>query len=265
MFLTYSGWFQWAAPGLVVATAVVFPWRTAPRKGIYLLALTGVVFLLLTGSYLHGLLFDPAGKIADSYIYFDVKVDPMFVAMWRNDTPGVIGTWPPIGELGGVGLFTLLLALGFGGAIAMGRKTTTVLVVGSMMTGAWIMRFMIARLMWDTNLVQLYPRTTPFILYCLMVLTGFAVYRLVQRLAADHPLRGRSGLIGAICALLLVFGSTGSAISDRYMPLNSDPPGPGWLTYNAYLAKWGEKPNYKSLPLKWVRRSIVPVDSAPHD
>jgi galactan 5-O-arabinofuranosyltransferase len=252
--LMYSGWYEWALPGLVVATAVLLPWRTAPRKAWLLLGVTAAVFLVVAGVYLHGLLFDPAGKIADSYIYFDVKTDPMYIAMWRNDTPGILGVWPPIGELGGVGLFTLLLAVGLGFAVALGRKTTHVIGIGSMILGAWVMRFFYAHRMFDTKLVQLYPRTTPLILYGLLALGGLAVYWLVERLAADHPLRSRSATIGAVCALLFVFASSGSALSDRYMPVNSDPPGPGWLTYNAHAAEWAERPVYTWRPLVWVRR-----------
>jgi len=257
--LTYSGWFQWAAPGLLVATLIVFPWRTAWRKGLLLLVVTGVVFLLFTGQYLAGLLLDPAGKIADTYVYFDVRVEPMYIAMFRNDTPGPVGVWPPIGELGGVGLFTLVLLAGFGLAVALGRKTIIVITLASIMVGAWLLRFFYARSMWETKLVQLYPRTTPLILYCLLLLTGFAVYWLVKRSSADHPARGPAGLVGAACALLLLFGSTGSAISDRYMPVNTTPPGAGWLTWNAHQTRRAlRKKIHKSYPMPWVRRSIAP-------
>jgi galactan 5-O-arabinofuranosyltransferase len=233
---------------------VVFPWRGARTKGLALLGFTGVVFGLLTANYLAGLLFDPAGKIADTYVYFDVRTEPLYIASWRNDTPGVLGNWPPFGEIGGMGLYTLLLALGLGAAVAIGRRTTLVIGTTTIMTGAWLMRFFYAKQMWATKLVQLYPRTTPLILYALMVLTGFAVYWLVRRLADDHPLRGRSAVIGAVCTLLLVFASAGSLTADRYMPVNTDPPGGGWLTYNSHATKWGEFPRYKSRALPWLRR-----------
>ena len=261
--LMYSGWFQWSAPGLFVAALVVFPWREGPRKGGLLLALTGLVFGLVTAKYLGGLLLDPAGKIADNYVYFDVRTEPMYIAIWRNDTPGDVGVWPPIGELGGVGLYTILLALGMGAAIALGRRTTVVIGTGMILAGAWFMRFFFARQMWETKLVQLYPRTTPLILYSLIVLSGFAVFWLVRRLSVDHPLRGSSGVIGALCTLMLVFASAGTATADRFMPLNSDPPGPGWLTYNAYQTKWGEFPRYKSRVLQWLRRPASDTTSAP--
>jgi hypothetical protein len=254
--LMYAGWFQWAVPGLFVAALVVFPWREGRSRGVVLLALTALVFGLITAKYLAGLLLDPAGKIADNYVYFDVKADPLYIAVWRNDTPGPIGVWPPIGELGGVGLYTLLLAVGLGLAIAIGRRTTLVIGATAMMVGAWFLRFFYAKEMWATKLVQLYPRTTPLILYTLMVLVGFAAYWLVRRLSADHPLRGRTGLIGAVCALLFVFASAGSATADRFMPLKTEPPGAGWLTWNAHATKWGEYPRFKSRVMQWHRRPL---------
>ncbi len=258
--LTYSGWFQWAAPGLFVAALAVFPWRAAWRKGLGLLALTGAVFGLITWQYLKGVLFDPAGKIADTYVYFDVLTEPTYIAMWRNDTPGVVGVWPPIGELGGVGLFTIALCVGLGLAVALGRRTTLVIGVGSTMVGAWLLRFFYARMMSETKLVQLYPRTTPLILYCLLILVGYAIYWLVQRASAESPWRGPWALVGGVCALLLLLGSTGAATADRYMPANTTPPGAGWLTWNAHQTKRALKlKEIKGLPLRWVRRGAMPA------
>ena len=255
--LLYSGWFQWSVPGLAVAALVVFPWRSR-RKGLYLLALTAAVFFLVTRSYALRLLDDPTG-IKDAYVYFDVKTEPMYIAMWRNDTPGTAGVWPPIGELGGVGLFTLTLAVGFGAAIALGRRKTVVIGLAAMMAGAWLLRFQYARKLWQTRLVQLYPRTTPLILYCLLILTGYAVYWLIERrrppAATDRP-PGSSGLIGAVTGLLLFFGSAGSAITNRYMPDGREPPSAGWLTWNAHRTR--HPPPYRSRALPWVRRSIIP-------
>ncbi len=254
LFLAYSGWFKWAAPGVFLATLVVFPWRGARRRALLLLGLTGLVFLLMSGRYLAGVMLDPAGKIVDKFIYFDVGVEPMYIAMWRNDLPGVLATWPPLGELGGVGLFTSLLIGGFGLAVALGRKHTIVIGLAAMMLGAWLLRFWYARSLWETKLVQLYPRTTPLILYCLIVMTGAGVMWLVERAAADHPLRGRGGTIGAVCGLLLLFASAGSALGDRYMPSNTTPPGPGLLAYTAQQADRAARPKYQSSrPMPWLR------------
>jgi galactan 5-O-arabinofuranosyltransferase len=262
--LFYSGWFQWSAPGLFVTTLIVYPWKTAPRRALLLLGVTGLLFLIVTWHYVYGLVFDPASKVADNFVYFDVRVEPMYIAMWRNDLPGNIGTWPPHAELGGVGLFTLLLATGFGFAIALGRKTTTVIALGSTMAGAWFMRFWLAHSLWETRLVQLYPRTTPLILYCLLLLTGFAIYWGHQRLRSDSPLRGRSAAIGALCALMLVLSSAASSTADRYMPAKSDPMSAGSLALNAHHARWGTiwKPTV-SRALPWYRRMPSPLVELP--
>ena len=184
--LTYSGWFQWAAPGLFIATLLVFPWREGRRNALLFLGITAVCYVILTGHYMIGLFTDPHAKIVDNYIYFDVRTDPMYIAMWRNDLPGITGVWPPVGELGGAGLFTILLALGFGAAVALGRKTTVVITLVPVMIGAWLMRFYFARQLWATKLVQLYPRTTPLILYCLMLCAGFANLLVVRAHAVDQ-------------------------------------------------------------------------------
>ena len=256
--LLYSGWFQWSAPGLFVATLVVFPWRDNRKKAFALLAITGVAFLLLAGHYMLGLVLDPATKIADSYVYFDVKTEPMYIAMWRDDLGGGVGVWPPLGELSGVGLYTILLSAGLGLAVALKRKSTVVIVTTIVMAGAWFMRFNYARKLFSTKLVQLYPRTTPLILYCLLILSGYAIYWLVQRAREDSPLRGRSGIIGALVGMLLFFASAGSATSDRYMPLNSDPPSTGFLAYNAQATQRATKVKpQRSRPITWVRRPRV--------
>ena len=259
--LMYSGWFQWSVPGLAVATLVVFPWRSR-RKGVYLVALTAAVFLLTTRQFVLAVLDYPF-PINDKYVYFDVQTEPMYVAMWRNDTPGVVGVWPPIGELGGVGLFTIALAIGTGVAVVIGRRKTLVIGVASMMAGAWLLRLKLARALWATKLVQLYPRTTALILYCLLILAGYAVYLVVQRRrrpVAEAGPAGASGMIGAMCGLLLLLGSVGSALADRYMPNNLKPGEPtsvGYLTFISHATKqWLEpKPTVilRSRPLPWLR------------
>lgn len=239
LFLLYSGWFQWSAPGIVIAGAIVFPWRNRPQHGAVLCGTALVVFGIVVANYVTDVMAAPA--LRDDFLYFDALVDPAYIAMWRGDQPGVFaspGVWPPLGELGGVGVFTMLLVVGFGGAIALGRGRTIVIGTVAIMIGAWLLRFHFARKMWSTGLVQLFPRTTPELLYALLILCGFAVLFAVVRArrtaAIDSPLRTPAGAIGVISALLLLFGTAGSAISDRYMPVNRDRE-PGRLTWVAHL------------------------------
>ena len=246
LFLLYSGWFQWAAPGVIVATLVLFPWRQAAGSALVLVGGAATTFLAITGSYLIGVLSSSA--LADQYAYFDVFTEPAYIAMWKGDLPGPLPMWPPFGELGGVGVFTLVVIVGFGAAVALGRGRTLVISVAAIMAGAWLLRFWYASQMFDTRLVQLYPRTTALILYCLLVLAGFAVYLLVERhrqAAAESPIHSSSGLIGAICALALLFGSAASSISNAYMPRDTFPHSYGrlaWTAHHPKQFKWGHLP-----------------------
>ena len=251
--LLYSGWFQWAAPGLFVATLVLFPWKRAPRKGLLFLALAAVAFALIAGRYVVGL-FAPAARVVDDYVYFDVKTEPMYFAIWRGDAPGPIGAWPPLGEIGGVGIYSVLLFAALAAAVALGPRTTLVITACATMTGAWLMRFFFARDLWETKLVQLYPRTTPLIDCCLLVLAGFVVYSIVQRASAEGPWRGRAAQIGAVCGLLLLFASAGSATADRYMPARTEPASAGQFAFVAHYAKWTMLKRATARPMLWVRR-----------
>lgn len=241
LFLTYSGWFVWSAPGVFVAVLVVFPWRTGFRRGLVLLVTASAVFVGVAFPHLLGIL-RAAGATSDTYFYFDTYVEPAYIAMWRSDLPGNTGPWPPPGELGGVGLFTVLLVVGLGVAVALGGRRTVVLVLGCCLASALLMRFQLASQMYTTQSVQLYPRTTPEILHCLLLIFGFAVYFASQRLghllrtfrmagqvgelaqnqgtSRSRPFRLPTGssTIGALCAVLLFSLFAGSAIADRYMP-----------------------------------------------
>jgi hypothetical protein len=221
LFLLYSGWFFWSAPGFAIAAIILGPWRRAPGKCAVLCAVALVVFALCTMNYVNDVVH--VKSIRDDYIPFDAIVDPMYIAMWRGGLPGkFVDLWPPIGELGGVGVFTLLLFTGFGVAIAAGRSRSVVVVSSLLMAGCWGFRLWFAEHMWQTKLVQLYTRTSYEIVYCLLILGGYAVYLLVERARARAPadsiLRSNGPALGAICALLLLFASAGSSIADRYMP-----------------------------------------------
>jgi hypothetical protein len=217
--LLYSGWLMWSAAGFAVTAAIVFPWRAAPRRGALLCAVAAVVFAVITARYFIGVLAEP--PIRDGYTYFDSRVDPAYIAMWRGDLPGVVeklALWPPAGELAGVGVFTLLLVVGFGTSIALGRGRTVVIGLTTMMVGMWLLRFWYASNMWGTGLVQLYPRTTAELLYCALLLCGHVAWFVRQRWRLDNDAQNASCVIGAASALLLLFGFAASATLDRYMP-----------------------------------------------
>jgi len=235
--LLYSGWFKWSAPGLLFAVLVVFPWRSrvGTRKALVFGAVAFATFALLAGGHVRDALTE---NFSDSYKYFDVGVEPAYIAMYRNDLPGTLFSWPPLGELGGVGVFSIILYAGFGAAVVLGRSRTLVIGVGAIMTGCWLLRFYYAQDLYATGRVQLYPRTTAEILYCLLIFCCYAVYLAMERAsrrgAPESLLRSPSGLIGAVCGLLLLLGSAASSISDHYMPSSTKPPGPGWLTWTAH-------------------------------
>ncbi|WP_158841547.1 hypothetical protein [Saccharothrix deserti] len=229
VFVVYSGWFVWSAPGFAVAALVLFPWRTGWRKGLLLVAVTSAVFVVVTARHLYGILL-ASGSIKDTYFYWDTWTEPTYIAMWRGDLQSMSpGPWPPPGELGGVGLFTLLAVVGLGLAIAVARQRTAVIMLASVFAGAWVLRFHFGSKMYAEQAVQLYPRSTAELLYCLLLLTGFAIYFGIRRIALDNPLRSlagpRSVAIGAFTALFLLLASAGSSIGDRYMPRSDNSPG----------------------------------------
>jgi hypothetical protein len=244
LYITYYGWFQWSAPGAVAAALVLFPWRTrgARLRGACLVAATAAAFLPITGGLIWRALRE---GFPDNFFYFDTHQDPAYFAMWRWDLAGPVVEWPPRGELGGVGVYTLLVAAGIGIAIALGRRHVLVTAVGCLIAGSWLMRFWYAQHMFKTQLVQLYPRTSIEITYCSLVLCGYAVYLLVGRQLRERqrreassapgpgPRRTPSMLIGVVVGLLLVFGSAGSAMADRYMPASEEPASLRVLALNA--------------------------------
>jgi hypothetical protein len=252
--LLYAGWFKWFAPGVAIAALVLFPWRQWKRGGL-LVGATLLVIVIVNFSYIKGILelssalsdAEAASGIShpilpDEYIYFDAATDPAFFTLWKGDLPGTTdpADWPPLGEIGGLGLVTIALFAGAGTALALGRKRTDVITLGTLLGTTWIWRMWTARMMFRTKLVQLWPRTTLAIIYLFLILTGLAVYLIYERrrLRADDasPLRAPSSFVGALVTLTLIFGSMGSSISNRYMPYNSLPRTTGWLAYLAHDA-----------------------------
>jgi hypothetical protein len=247
--LTYIGWFKWSAPGALVAGLIVFPWRGARRNALVLVGATLLAFTIVTFSFWTNLAAHQADRavigetgpmIQDTYIYFDVVTDPAYFAMWKGDLPGIQQVWPPDGEVGGVGVYSILMFAGLGLAIALGRKRTAVIAIACVFAGTWLMRFWTAHFLWNTKLVQLYPRTSVELAHCLLLLAGFATYYLVERHVrnSDNPAKLRvNGLIGATCALAMLFGTAGSSIADRYMPVPALSLGRlAWMAHTDYQA-----------------------------
>lgn len=279
LFLLYSGWFVWSAVGVVVVFAVVLTGRARAGgmrglvDGLIPLGAACVVFLALAGTYMVQLL-RASGATKDTYFYFDTASDPAYFAMQGSAFPGPLRTlaWPLPGELGGVGLFTVLLIIGLGFAIALGLRQPLVLTLAACTGSAFLLRYWYASHMSAEGAVQLYPRTSLQIVYCLLALSGMAVYLGVKRVRAwvrttELQLPGREALrvagrrpraavIGVLVALGLLFGSAGSSTADSYMPRNPDDNTLGTLAWWSHTLG---QPNGKC-PKYAPQRQCTPYD-----
>lgn len=270
LFLLYSGWFVWSAPGALVAALVLLPWRSGVLRGLVMLLVAGAALFVVAASHVIELL-TAAHTVRDRYFYFDTYVDPAYIAMWRNDFPGGVGPWPPPGELAGVGLFSALLVVGLGVAVAVAARRTAVVTLCLLLAGAWVVRLSLASQMWATQSVQLYPRTNAEILFCLLALAVVAVLTLTERaVPLVRPLTGRarwsryrSVTIGGLCAALLLGLFAGSATADRYMPRNDDTA--GQLAYVAQLLRQpnGRCSTWTSAPDRCLREVVPPGRGSP--
>ncbi len=247
LFLWYSGWFVWSAPGALAAFVLMLinlgkeGGPAALRRGALLLGVTGGVFLALTGPYLGRML--AGADTPDGYFYFDTDIDPAYFLMWQGDQPNNLAkvSWPLPGELGGVGVFALLLVAGVAVALWLGPRLPVVQVAGLCMLGAFGLRYWFASHMERDKLVQLYPRTSAELLYCSIVLCGMAGYLLTQKMTgrpAYAIIGGRKGPAPALrasgavlCALAFFFSMAGSATVDRFMPFNGSW---GQLAWNSH-------------------------------
>ncbi|MET9463514.1 hypothetical protein ABZY44_01605 [Streptomyces sp. NPDC006544] len=271
MFLLYSGWFLWSAVGVVVLFALVLVrlaragGKRALADGLLALGASAAAFLLLAGSYLVNLLAT-GGSTKDGYFYFDTFSDPAYFAMWGGAFPGRqrVAGWPPLGELGGVQLFSVVLVIGLGVALTLGLRRPAVLTLAACTGSAFLLRYWYASHMERDGAVQLYPRTSLQITYCLIALTGLAVYLTVQRVRAWSRAHGgaatageprrtagaagtpRAMVIGALCASGLLFGMAGSATANAYMPASPGENSNGQLTWTAHNVRLpnGECPKF---------------------
>ncbi|WP_316523489.1 hypothetical protein [Kitasatospora brasiliensis] len=251
LFLTYSGWFLWSGLGVLVAILAYFPWRADRRKGLAYLGATGAAFLLVGGSYLVTMLTE-GQETKDSAFRFDNFTDPAYFLMWRTDMPGKVGEWPIPGEFGGMGLFAVVMFVALGAALWLGIRKPMVVTICCMFASAWVMRMYIASHMYETQTVQLYTRTNNQMLYCGLLLCALTAHlvslRLVERKRAVEAgaagaggeadgtpsagpgapstgpgLPGRpAAVVGTLFALLFLFGTVSSSMSDRYMPAHEN-------------------------------------------
>ena len=212
-----------------------------------------VVFLVLTLRYFASIFH--AGPIRDEYIPFDASVDPMFFAMWRGGLPGSLSKlWPPPGELGNVGVYSLLLIAGTGAAIWLGARRTLTISVAAILASTWMLRLYYAHRFYQTKLIQLYPRTSAELAYAMLILTGYAIYLAIQwassRASSESPLRWRSGSVGFLVASLLLFTAAGSATTDRYTP-NDDNESMNFVSWVALTAPLLEENQAKDSVVVW--------------
>ncbi|WP_157849769.1 MULTISPECIES: hypothetical protein [Streptomyces] len=230
LFLTYSGWFLWSAAGVLVAALMYFPWRADRRKGLSFLVVTGAAFLLVCGSYLVTMLTE-GQDTKDSTFRFDNFTDPAYFLMWRTDMPGKVGEWPLPGEFGGMDLFAVVMFVALGAALWLGIRKPLVVTICCMFASAWVMRMYIASHMYETQTVQLYTRTNNQMLYCGLLLCALVAHLVSLRIAerrqaaeaggspaAAGPPGPQAAVIGTLFALLFLFGTVSSSMSDRYMP-----------------------------------------------
>jgi len=223
LFTIYPGWFVWAAPGLVIALVGSTIWRAGLRRSFTFLMATLGGFLVVAGAYLRDFL--GVTEEADAYFYFDTFVEPAYIAMFRGDLPGNVGPWPPPGEFGGVGLFTVGLLSAVTVALWVGRSHPGVATGALLAAGGWVIRMLLASRMFETQTVQLYPRTTSAILAALLVTASFGFFVVYDRLSELGSLSTRNRLSPpavAVTFFALAFAAVaGSSTADRYMPSES--------------------------------------------
>ncbi|MEV0414523.1 hypothetical protein AB0I68_27890 [Streptomyces sp. NPDC050448] len=258
LFLWYSGWYIWAAPGAAAAALFFFPWRqgaaTAKRAGLYVGAT--LVSAAVVGAPLLYQMVRLGSENPDRYAFLAVYADPTYVLGWVSDRSGTLTyqTWPVAGELAGQSGFALLLLFGVGLGLGLGLRNVMVRTAAAVLAGAWLARFWFAGHMAHDKAIQLYPRTTWIIMYCLMILAVLGMMAVVNRGSGwiERTLRptgagaGASRVIprrvvrqlaaGMVCVVAL-FATMGASWSvNRYMP-SSDVDSMGIDAYRAHTIK----------------------------
>ncbi|MFF7294442.1 hypothetical protein [Streptomyces sp. NPDC008265] len=255
VFLWYSGWYVWAAPGVGLLALVLFPWRGGAQARKRAGAFVGAT-LLAAGIVGAPLLYQMArlgSQHPDRYAFLTVYTDPAYVLGWTSDRSGSLEyqDWPVAGEMAGQTGFALLLLFAVGLGVGLALRNAMVLTAAATLAGAWLLRFWFAGNMEQSQTVQLYPRTTWIIMYCLMIMAVFGMMAVVHRGSgwAERTLRrpgaGTAGTrvvprravaqlaAGMVCAIAL-FATMGASWSvNRYMP-QSDTTSMGIDAYRAH-------------------------------
>ncbi|MEU6866389.1 hypothetical protein ABZ924_24550 [Streptomyces sp. NPDC046876] len=264
LFLWYSGWYIWAAPGTAVLALFLLPWRRgagAARKAGLFLGATLLTTAVVSAPLLYQMVRLGADN-PDRYAFLAVYADPAYVLGWVSDRSGTLTyqTWPVAGEMAGQTGFTLLLLFGVGLGLGLGLRSVMVRTAAAVLAGAWLARFWFASNMAHDKAIQLYPRTTWIIMYCLMILAVFGVMAAVHRGTGwiERTLRpaaaaagGAAGAgaarivprrvvrqlaAGMVCVLAL-FATMGASWSvNRYMP-SADADSMGIDAYRAHKIK----------------------------
>ncbi|MER7579461.1 hypothetical protein [Kitasatospora sp. NPDC097691] len=238
MFLWYSGWYLWAAPGSFILVLMLFPWRrgrTALKRTLVFLA-TMLVTAGVIGAPLLYQLVRLGASTTDRYAYINTYIDPAYVMGWASDRSGDLTyhNWPGTGDIAGQTGFGILLLVAVGIGVGLGLRNMVVRTAGFVLAGAWLLRFWFASHMEHNQAVQLYPRTTWIILYCLMILAvmgvmltyerGFGWVRETLREVAPSRAARISPRVmaqlaaGLVCALALFATMGGSWSANRFMP-----------------------------------------------
>ncbi|MER7464420.1 hypothetical protein [Streptomyces sp. NPDC097981] len=260
LFLWYSGWYIWAAPGAVMLALFFFPWRagaaTARKAGLYT-AVTLASTCVVSAPLLYQMVRLGAEN-PDRYAFLAVYADPGYVLGWVSDRSGTLTyqTWPVAGELAGQSGFALLLLAGVGLGLGLGLRNVMVRTAAAVLAGAWVARFWFASRMAHDKAVQLFPRTTWIIMYCLMILAVVGLMVAVDRgsgwiertlrpSGADTgaaparvvPRRVVRQLAAGMMCMVALFATMGASWSvNRYMP-SSDVDSMGIDAYRAHVIK----------------------------
>ncbi|MGW4894259.1 hypothetical protein ACWEQL_18600 [Kitasatospora sp. NPDC004240] len=238
MFLWYSGWYLWAAPGSFLLVLLIFPWRRGRRAlqrvALFLGAMLATAAVI--GAPLLYQLVRLGASTMDRYAYINTYIDPAYVLGWASDRAGGQNyqNFPQAGELAGQSGFAVVLLLGVGLGIGLGLRNIVVRTAAFVLIGSWLLRFWFASHMEHNQAVQLYPRTTWIIFYCLIVLAVMGVMLTYERgfgwvrgtleevapaKAARISPRALAQLsAGLVCAVALFATMGASWSANRYMP-----------------------------------------------